>query len=562
MQFHRLAPAGFAALVAASSLGAQSPGTVEIGGFAQYMQLDDSPFGQFAAKNPIGFGFRIGGFLNPVWQLEVDGSYGTSDQDDVPTGTTAFEVGTSTLAARLNYNIPLGAMNTSSLVLGLGGVRTNYKIDTDDDPNDDIGAIFGESGPFTWAYGVSGLAGFRFGFSPTLALRADAIAEFLPDPEAFNLTGRVGLSYMYSRAAADAGTMGTGMETGMSNGIQQPGALEIGGFLMFPIMASDWNLSNGIGGGGRVGFFVTPRWQIEGDGSYAALDVDDENAVGANGAPLTGDSYNYSTFATRLNYNIPFGTATSFVLGAGPVLSGYEYTYNYGASALAGLRFGITPQFAIRGDLVGNFLPEPSAFDIQIRGGVSYFLGGGAPTPEPTVVATPTPMPTDTAMTPTPVDTSAMAVDTTAMTPAPVDTTPAAAPVDSSAMRVEAARNVVLARIYFDFDRSDLTDSARAVLDAKLPVLQANPGMRIRILGHTDARGSDEYNLALGQRRAAAARRYLVSRGIAARRFETVSRGEEQPAVPNATTEDEHAQNRRDEFEIIIGGDNITPPQN
>src|SRR5215203_5171013 len=83
-----------------------------------------------------------------------------------------------------------------------------------------------------------------------------------------------------------------------------------------PILASDWNLANGIGGGARAGYFVTPRWQIEGDGSYAALDVDDENANGSGERPLGDDSYNYSTFAARLNYNIPFGTQTSFVVGA------------------------------------------------------------------------------------------------------------------------------------------------------------------------------------------------------------------------------------------------------
>ena len=552
MQFHRLAPAGLAALVAASSLGAQSTGTVEIGGFGQYSQLDEGD-GGINIKNPVGFGFRIGGFMTPRLQLEIDGSYGTGDEDDVPSGRSALEVGVSTLAARLNYNFPFGTTGASSFILGAGAVRTNIKVDTDDDPNT-IGGAFGDEGPFSWNYGVSGLAGFRYGFTPTFALRVDAIGEYLPDPSTFNITGRAGLSYMFNAAAPTTDAMGSAMGPGVGDGIQAPGAVELGGFLMFPILASDWNLANGIGGGARAGFFVTPRWQIEGDGSYAALDVDDENANGAGERPLGDDSYNYSTFAARLNYNIPFGTQTSFVVGAGPTLSAYEYTYNYGASGLAGFRFGFTPQVAFRGDVVANYLPEPSAFDIQLRAGISYFVGG-APAAEPTVVATPEPTPVDT----TPVA-PVTPVDTTPV--APVDTTPVAPAVDSTAMRVEAARNALLARIYFDFDRSDLTDSARATLDAKLPVLQANPNMRIRITGHTDARGSDEYNLALGQRRAAAARRYLVSRGIAANRFETVSRGEEQPAVPNATTEDEHAQNRRNEFEIIIGGDNITPPEN
>ena len=76
--------------------------------------------------------------------------------------------------------------------------------------------------------------------------------------------------------------------------------------------------------------------------------------------------------------------------------------------------------------------------------------------------------------------------------------------------------------------------------------------MRIRIEGHADNRGSDEYNLALGQRRAASARQYLVDRGIASDRFELVSFGEERPAcVQTPMTEECHQLNRRDEFRII-----------
>ena len=122
---------------------------------------------------------------------------------------------------------------------------------------------------------------------------------------------------------------------------------------------------------------------------------------------------------------------------------------------------------------------------------------------------------------------------------------------------MEAARNALTAVVYFDYDASDLTTDTRARLDAKLPVLTANPGIRLRITGYTDIRGSDEYNLALGQRRAAAAKRYLTDRGIDQGRIEIVSMGEERPA---AQGEDESAwsQNRRAEFEITAGGDNIT----
>lgn len=125
----------------------------------------------------------------------------------------------------------------------------------------------------------------------------------------------------------------------------------------------------------------------------------------------------------------------------------------------------------------------------------------------------------------------------------------------------EALRATVVAVINFDFDKSDLRPDAKSNLDAKIPILLANSGVSIRISGHADERGSSEYNLALGQRRAAAAKRYLVERGVAESRIETTSFGEERPVC---TTADEacYAQNRRDEFEITAGGPNLMRPGN
>ena len=124
--------------------------------------------------------------------------------------------------------------------------------------------------------------------------------------------------------------------------------------------------------------------------------------------------------------------------------------------------------------------------------------------------------------------------------------------------RMAEVRNALTAAVYFDYDQATLSDQARATLDAKIPVLQANANARILVVGHTDERGSDEYNLALGQRRAAAAKRYLVQRGIDGSRIETTSRGEEQPAM-QGMDESAYSQNRRAEFEITAGGDSLVP---
>jgi peptidoglycan-associated lipoprotein len=114
--------------------------------------------------------------------------------------------------------------------------------------------------------------------------------------------------------------------------------------------------------------------------------------------------------------------------------------------------------------------------------------------------------------------------------------------------------------INFDYDQAVVRPADQEILNRKAAILVANPGVKIRISGHADERGSDEYNLALGNRRAAAAKRYLTGKGVDASRIEVVSYGEERPLNPGKD-ESAYAQNRRDEVEITAGGDNLTAPQ-
>ncbi len=133
---------------------------------------------------------------------------------------------------------------------------------------------------------------------------------------------------------------------------------------------------------------------------------------------------------------------------------------------------------------------------------------------------------------------------------------------DSLAAVTEETNNVrelLARRVHFDFDRSNVRSDDAAVLDEKLAILQRNPDLQIRVTGHCDERGSDEYNLALGNRRALAAKRYLTDRGIAESRITTSSMGEERPIAMGAN-EGAWAQNRRDEFTIISGGGTLKMP--
>ncbi len=102
-------------------------------------------------------------------------------------------------------------------------------------------------------------------------------------------------------------------------------------------------------------------------------------------------------------------------------------------------------------------------------------------------------------------------------------------------------------KIYFDFDRYYIRDDAKGALENNARVLKANSNTRILIEGHCDERGTVEYNLALGERRAAAARQYLMDLGIEGGRISTISYGKERP-VAFGHDESSWQQNRRGEF--------------
>ncbi|PWB75440.1 peptidoglycan-associated lipoprotein Pal [candidate division GN15 bacterium] len=104
--------------------------------------------------------------------------------------------------------------------------------------------------------------------------------------------------------------------------------------------------------------------------------------------------------------------------------------------------------------------------------------------------------------------------------------------------------------VYFDFDKYNLRPDAKASLDANYALLKEFPNVIIKIEGNCDERGTVEYNLSLGEKRARAAMDYLVGLGIAANRISIISYGKERPAV-EGHNEAAWAKNRRDEFRVI-----------
>lgn len=127
---------------------------------------------------------------------------------------------------------------------------------------------------------------------------------------------------------------------------------------------------------------------------------------------------------------------------------------------------------------------------------------------------------------------------------------------EEAAARVRA---ILEERVHFDYDESNLRADAAEALARKVPILRSNTDVRMRIVGHADERGSVEYNLALGMRRANAVRDYLAGFGIDASRFEIGSMGEDIP-LDTGGNEAAWARNRRAEFSITAGGSTLVMP--
>lgn len=124
---------------------------------------------------------------------------------------------------------------------------------------------------------------------------------------------------------------------------------------------------------------------------------------------------------------------------------------------------------------------------------------------------------------------------------------------------IREARETLMELVHFDYDESEITSTAESILRRKVAVLRASPQVQLRIEGHADERGSTEYNLALGNRRAESIRQFLTASGLDESRFSIVSFGESRP-LAQGSNEQAWAQNRRGEFVITAGVNAVNPP--
>lgn len=544
-----------AALLYGGAAAAQQPGTLLLGGFGQYTIFGNDlksggAFGTNVTGNKFGYGGRIGAFITPNWDIEAEAAYTEAPTTSGSATGTPLKYGP--VAARLVYGLPI--YGRSSILLGAGGVLSPYHND-----------VVGAGGYYSYKYGVSGDLGLRIVLGDYFSVRGDAIADFHPSsstssPRYTNFRFQGGLEVMPDFSTM-MGMGSTAAGVSMWNDQPQPlpGTVELKGFGQYTRydnkVGFDRGFRNSLGYGGGLGVFLTPNIEVEGDGAYtqpksiASTSSNNSSTSTINsGSQGAGVGYDQANFALRANYNFPLGPRNSFIIGAGAVRSSFHRsdnaagplnTYSYGPEGLVGFRLGLANRIALRVDGIVDYpLGDLKTYNYTGRAGLSFMLGGASR-------AT--------------VDTTPVAVTPPPPPPPPAPVEPPPPPPPPAPVAVDTTK--ITAPLYFDFDRSDLRSDAQSTLDAKIPYLTANPGMRIRIEGNTDERGSDEYNLALGQRRAASAKQYLVGHAIDAGRIDIVSYGEERP-VCKEHNESCWQQNRRDDFRIlVIGSDAIKAPQ-
>ena len=333
---------------------------------------------------------------------------------------------------------------------------------------------------------------------------------------------------------------------------QERGTVEFGAYASAGTFDKSLTLNSGFGVGGRVGVYLDPRWAIE----FEEGEMNASRTLGlknANVGMLSGRLVN--TFFKSGNLSV--------LLGAGAGASTEtSFTHSYGVNALLGAKFAVSDNVAIRVDGIADFLANYNWKSNQsLHVGLSLYRSPKVvmrtvEVQAPAVATVSYVQHADSVSADEQARRRQWERDYLSLRDSLSRTPRYVAPMASSA----AALATMEERIHFATDKSTLTAESKGTLDAKVSVFRANPGMRIIIVGNTDERASDSYNMGLGRRRAIAAKEYLVSQGIDAVRIEITSEGERKP-IASGTSSDALAQNRRDEFRLLIATDYLVAPK-
>jgi outer membrane protein OmpA-like peptidoglycan-associated protein len=334
---------------------------------------------------------------------------------------------------------------------------------------------------------------------------------------------------------------------------QQRGTVEFGAFGSVGQFDKTLTLDKAFGGGGRVGIYLDPRWSVEFEKgemrSTRTLGLADVN-VGLLAARVLVRPIHSGAFSMHIGAGAGGSTETNFL-------------HSYGLNALAGIKFDFNDVVGVRFDVASDWLAHYDWKSYQrLQGGLTFSRRPHNRVQDVEVVRAVAPACNCVQM-PDSVSADEQArrrrveQDYRNLRDS-LSRNPPVAPAAPSSLE---ARLTMEEQIQFEFNRSDLSPAARTILDAKVPVFRANPTMTIMITGHTGNMGTENYNEALGNRRSAAARDYLIAQGIDGSRITLDSKGETQPVVaPAAVGISANAPNRRDMFRLVIVPDVIKKP--
>ncbi len=314
---------------------------------------------------------------------------------------------------------------------------------------------------------------------------------------------------------------------------QWPFAYEAGLFAEYTKFADTTHIKSGGGFGARAGIFVVPHLELEYEASVIPTSTRTQSGV--------------SAWNNRIDavLNWPLARNTMLLIGGGFTGTNYKgdtthNAYDGGWNVLVGIRQCMSDRWSWRLDGVGDFknpadqTGKPGAATQTYSGrlGVSWFIGGDSknspcapaaapPPPPPAPVAAPAPAPAPAPPPPAPA-------------PAPVRAAPAPAPPPPPAPAPARPRELfTLKNVLFEFNSSVLTRHAKDTLGVAVRYLKDHGDVRVEIQGHTDSKGTDEYNMKLGERRAESVKAYLAAQGVSGDRITTKSFGKSEPVAEN-----------------------------
>ncbi len=311
---------------------------------------------------------------------------------------------------------------------------------------------------------------------------------------------------------------------------QVRGTMEFGAFGSLSSFDNLHNVNNALGGGIRIGTFLVPRLGIEFDIGLKQADRPDGLA------DVDVESFVARFIATPLVFG-----PLSVLVGAGLVHTDIQdLNETDGAQVLLGLRLAMGPFASLRLDGLKDFNFDGTR-NQGLQLGLSLYRTPGTTTE---IVTRNVPGPAAAPMTQRP--DSVSAAETARLRA--IEAAHRAMLADLA--RADAASTTMEQTVHFAHDSSELDGMATLILDRKVTGLRGSPSIRLVVTGHASEPGTDEYNMALGFRRAEAVRDYLVSRGIAASRIDMESAGREE-MVRTGPTEAAATANRRAEFRVL-----------